>query len=174
MLIETKAKVYRNKTGSHAIIKAPYHPQMIEKIKVIPGAKWHNQGDLKFWAVPADQLEAARQAVRPFYQIEGEESQVEWKTVKMRVRFAQHQTRSGSYKCGKAIIIDTTDLLNVQHGNFYECSSDYDVLEAEGGFIQGDEHAAYWTVEYIMTVKMRKNAVIEAYAGTYEIIEEEA
>lgn len=106
----------------------------------------------------------------PFYQIEDEESQVEWKTVKMHVTFEQHKTRTVR-KYGKAVMIDNTDLINVDHGNTYKVSTDFDILEEQGGFVQGDEHSAYWTVEYTLTVKLRKNATIEAVRGTYEIIE---
>jgi hypothetical protein len=164
-LIEEKAQVYCNKTGTHTIIKSPYNPQMVSAIKAIPGAKWYS--DKKFWAAPADQLEVAKQAVRPYFQLEGEESQVEWKTVKMRVIFEQNKRHA--YR--KAVIVGATDLLNVDHGNTYKYSTDFDILEEEGGFVEGDEHAYYWKVEYILTVKMRKNAVIEAVRGTYEVID---
>lgn len=164
-LIEATAQVYCNQPGTHTIIKAPYHSQMIAAIKSLPGAKWYNEK--KFWALPANQLESAKQAVRPYYQIEGEESQVEWKTLKMRVTFEQNKRHA--YR--KAVIIDNTDLINVDHGNIYQYSSDFDVLEEQGGFVEGDEHAYYWKVEYLLTVKMRKNAKIEAVRGTYEVID---
>lgn len=171
MLIEEKALVYGNKQGTHAIIKAPYNAQMIAAIKAIPGAKWVVNGDKKYWAMPAEHLDAAKETVRPYYQIDGEESRVAWKVVRVRVRFEQHKT-ARVRKYGKAVMIDGTDLLNVDYGNTYSCSSDFDILEQSGGFIDGDEHSAYWTVEYVLTVKMRANARIEAVSGTYEIIEE--
>jgi len=169
-LIEQKAQVYVNKAKSHTIIKAPYNRQLIEAIKAVGDAKWYAEGHC--WVLPASSIEAAKQAVRPYYRIEGEESYVTWKIVRMRVKFKQHKT-ARVRKYGKAVLIDSTDLINVDYGNTYKCSPDFDILEEQGGFTQGDEHAAYWTVEYIMTVKMRENARIEAIAGTYEILEQE-
>lgn len=165
-LIEAKAQVGRNKTGTLAIIKAPYHSQMVEVIRRIPGAKWHGDPH-KVWTVPIEQIEMAKKAVRPYYQIEGEDSQVERKIVRMHVTFEQNKRHA--YR--KSVLIDNTDLLNVDHGNTIGYSSDFDILEEQGGFIQGDEHAAYWKVEYLLTVKMRKNAMIEAVRGTYEVID---
>lgn len=165
-LIEEKAQVYRNSTGTHVIIKSPYNEQLIDALKKsAPGVKWH--GDKKFWAAPVVQLEAAKQAVRPYYQIEGEESFVEWKIVKMRVSFEQNKRHA--YR--KAVLIDGHDLINVDHGNTYGYSTDFDILEESGGFVQGDEKSAYWKVEYTLTVKMRANAVIEAVRGSYEVID---
>lgn len=168
-LIETKAQVYRNKARTHTIIKSPYNERLIDTIKAIPGAKWY--GDKKFWAVSADLLDVAKGVVRPFYQIEGEESQVEWSVLKLRVRFEQHKTPRYR-KYNSSVMIDGTDLIDVDYGNLHTLSTDFDILESEGGFVQGDEHSAYWTVEYTLTVKMRKNATIETgRSASYEVIE---
>ena len=164
-LIEQKAKVQRNKTLTHAVISVPYNTQVIDAIKAIPGWKWHNEK--KLWTVPIDQIEAARVAIRPYFQIEGEESQVEWKTVKLHITFEQNK-RHAYRKC---VLIDGCDLLNVDHGNLINYASDFDILENEGGFTSGDERAYYWAVEYHLTVKMRKNGVIEAVRGTCEVEE---
>lgn len=169
MLIEQKARVYRNKAGSHVIIKSPYNGRLVDAIKAIPGAKWNVNGEKKYWSLPIEHYEAAKEVVRPFYQIEGEESFVTWRTVRATVRFEQHKTRTVR-KYGKAVLIDGTDLINVDYGNVYKYSSDFDILEEQGGFVQGDEKSPYWAVEYTLLIKMRSQAVVQAVSGTYEEI----
>lgn len=163
-----QARVYVNKPGTHTIVKASYNPQLVEAIRVIPGARWNREKE--FWSMPADSLEAANAAVRPYYQVEGEESQVQWVERRLRVTFDQHRSPSGQRKRGKAVLIDGSDLLNAGYGNTIGSSSEFDILSEQGGFTDGDAKAAYWTVEYTLVVKMRANARIEAMGGTCEVI----
>jgi predicted transposase YbfD/YdcC len=161
-LLADKAEI--EQTDTLVKVKAPYHSQMIDALKVI-GAKWDAQN--KVWYVPAEDEGKLREVVRPYFQIEGEESFVQWKTVKLHIKFEQNKRR-GHRKC---VLIDGHDLLNVNYGNLYKVGTVFDILESSGGFTEGDERSPYWTVEYDLTVKVRANAVIEEMSGTCKEIE---
>lgn len=168
MLLQQNAKVRRNAEGTHTILEFPYNAELTESIRALPGRQWH--AEKKVWTVPVAQEEVARTAIRPFYQIDGEPSYVEWKTVKMVVRAGQ----DGRHSYRHGVLIDGHDILNMQHGNLVKYNYMSDLLEERGGFLDSaTDKTPFWKVEYHITIRMRKQAKIEAMRGSYVILSEE-
>ncbi len=166
-LIEEFATMTPDESQKYVLLSFPYHEQLIDQIKTIPGRDWDPRK--KVWIIPIAHEEAARCAIRPYFQIEGEESFVKWKTIKMIVTFEQNKPR----RHRKGVLIDGQNIINPNYGNLYTMATTFDILESTGGFTLGDEHSPYFDVRYEITIKIRENAVIEAIRGTHEIVQEE-
>lgn len=165
--------------GNRIIIKtSAYNADFVEDIKKVDGKKpVFVNGKFDSWSVPAEQEQAAREIVRRYFQIEGEESHIEYEVLRLRVTGKSSAKRS--YLGG--VEIDGHDLIDTMHGNLRK-SPHFEVLKSEGGFVYGDgyinlkrQSSHAFAVEYIVEVKVRKGAKIEAtghadHWGSVEIL----
>lgn len=161
-----KAATVKSTGEQVSYLTFPYQEQIVDRFHDddLKGVTWKKERSA--WRVPAAYKEAVYAIVRRFYAIDGEESQVEWKVVKMHIKFHQDKRHSNR----KAILIDGCDVLNPDHGNTIKYSSEFDILEERGGFTHGEEYNSYFDVEYDLTIQVRKNAIIKAMCGEFGII----
>lgn len=166
-LLVQKASVKKNTKGTHAILSFPYQENLLKDIRTLPGRAWH--ADKRVWTVPLEFETAAREMIRPFYQLEDEdEDHTLWKTVKMILTFEQNSRHA--YR--NSVRIDGEDLLNTNHGNLIRYASTFDILEDSGGIVSGEPYKSF-SVRYELTLKMRRYGIIEDVRGRSEILEEE-
>jgi hypothetical protein len=155
--------------GSESIIKSPYNASLVSDIKALPGRKWNS--DNKAWSVPGRFDAQVREIVRRYFQIEGEQSAVEYEEVRLVV--CADNTSKRSYPHG--VTIDGCDVVNMTYGSLVQKSNAFEILESKGGFLRGDSRHAF-EVRYEIKVKVRKDAKIETYgrcgSGSFEIVEE--
>jgi hypothetical protein len=164
----SKAMVIDIPNGEIAI-KSPYNASLVEEIRSLPNRRWN--GVEKSWVVPAKYENQVRQIVRKYFQIEGEEAQVEYEVLDL-VIWADN-TYKRSYPHG--VTIDGCDVVNMQYGSLIRSSNAFEVLEEkEGEFLKGDSSHAF-EVRYRVKVKVRKGAKIETYGrcgqGDFKIVE---
>lgn len=165
------------KVATTIVIVAPYNTSLIADIKEIPGRRYN--GELKAWSVPAEHEDKARAVVRKYFQIEGEESAVEYQIVKVRVSAKVSAKRS--YAGG--VQVDGYDIIDLMYGNVRSRCDGFEVLEQSGGFVYGDGgihhgHGHAFKVEYDLTLKVRKGAIFHTtghadYWGDFEFIKKE-
>ncbi len=164
------------KVGDQLIIRCPYNASLVEEIRSIPGRRWNP--DMKAWAVPAGSEQQVRELVRQFFQIEGEESQVEYEIVRVKVTGKSSSKRS--YLGG--VTVDGKEVFSTMRGYLDMRPNDtFQILDSKGGFTYGDgyinnNHAHAFEVEYELVLKVRKGAQWAAtghadYWGTYEFLE---
>ncbi len=163
----TKAMLINTLNGEVAI-KSPYNASLVEEIKSLPNRRWN--GVQKAWIVPMKFESQAREIVRKYFQIDGEEAQIEYETIEMVVW--TDNTYKRSYPHG--VTVDGCDVINMQYGSLVRSSKQFEILESKGGFTSGDSNHAF-SVRYEIKVRVRKGAKIEAYGrcgkGSFEIVE---
>lgn len=160
------------KVGNVVVVNSPYNATLVDEIKELPGRRYNP--DLKAWSVPSQHEEEVRQIVRKYFQIEGEESAVEYQMVKVIVTVKASSKRT--YLGG--VTVDGHDLVNMGYGSVRYNDDAFEVLQEKGGFTVGDSRHAY-TAEYELTLKVRKGAIFEStghadYWGKFQFVKENA
>jgi hypothetical protein len=154
--------------GTDIIVKSPYNASLVSEIKALPTRKW--DGDNKAWLVSGKFSKEVRAIVAKYFQIEGEQSKVEYEVLNLIV-WADN-TYKRSYPHG--VTIDGCDVVNMTYGNLVQQSNAFELLESKGGFVKGDSRHAF-EVRYEIKVRVRKGANIEAYGrcgkGEFKIVE---
>ena len=167
-----------SRVGDRLLIQFPYNPGLIEEIREIPDRRWN--GSIKAWSVPIGNEQQVRDVIRPYYQIEGEPSYIEYETIRVRVT---GKTSARRTYCG-GVTIDGRDVFSPTHGYLDMRENDiYEIQEHRGGFVHGDGHIKRgqghaFEVMYDLVLKVRKDATWETtgraeYWGTYEFFSNE-
>lgn len=153
-------------------ISSPYNRSFVDALKAaIPyeGRKWDR--DAKTWNITPEYLEKAKEVVRQFFEIEGEENHIEYEIVEAIVKAGNTSKRT--YPAG--VTIDGVNIINPLYGNLNRKSPTFEILESSGGFTRGDNAHAF-DVEYQIKVKVRKGAGWDCYnrcgrhIGDYKIL----
>lgn len=163
--------------STRIFVESPYNAELVSEIKEISGRKWHPTE--KVWSVPAEAEQRLREVVRQYFAIEGEESKVEYEVLRLRV-FAECSAKRTYFG---TVTIDGHEVIR-RDGSLGK-SDQFEVLKSEGGFLKGDGHirnmapfastGKAWQAEYIIEVKARKGAKIEAVGhadhwGSFEVL----
>lgn len=116
------------KVADVVLVQAPYNASLIAEIKAIPGRRYNP--DLKAWSVPDGSEQQVRELVRQYYQIEGEVSQVEYETVRVRVTGKSSSKRT--YMGG--VTVDGREIFSTMRGYLDMRPNDsFEILEYKGG-----------------------------------------
>jgi len=166
--------------GSRIIVKtSAFNADFVAEIKRIDGKRpVLVNGKFDAWSLPVELEQEVREIARRYFQIEGEESKVEYEILRLRVTGESSSSRN--YQGG--VSIDGHDLIDTMRGGM-RTSPNFEILSSQGGFTHGDgyinlkrtsSHA--FSVEYIVEVKVRKGAKIEAtgrasHWGSFEILD---
>ena len=158
--------------STRIFVESPYNTELVSDIKEIPGRKWHPVE--KCWSVPAEAEQSIRKVVRKYFLIEGEKAEYEI----LRLRVTGKSSAKRSY-CG-SVEIDGHEIVSSMYGNL-RTSPNFEILKQEGGFVYGDGYinprkgGHAFAVEYVVEIKVRKGAKIEAtghadYWGSFEVL----
>lgn len=169
-----KAQIQRHEIikGQATIsIQTPYNASFVDALKAeIPAThrKWDSSS--KTWNVSGQFEEKAREITRRFFEIEGEDNQVEYEEVRCLVKGGNSAKRT--YSGG--VTIDGIDIFSPMTGYLNHKSASFEIIESEGGFTSGDSRHAF-DVEYTLKLKVRKGANWQEYGnanhnGRYEIL----
>lgn len=162
-----KARLQR--VGEKLLIQTPYNAVLVEQLRGIPGRMWDKVNHK--WVVPAGSEKQVRALIRQFFEIEGETSDL-YQIIKVKVTGCASVSRS---RLGY-VTIDGEELFSPMHGYLdMRPNGVFEILEYKGGFSKGDSLSAF-EIEYVLTVKVRRNARWathgrDEYQGTYEFIE---
>jgi hypothetical protein len=156
--------------GHEVFVKSPYNASLVSDIKALQGRRW--DGGNKVWAVPARLESEVREIVRRYFQIEGEESTIEYETVRVHVEVKSSSKRS---YIGN-VTVDGHDIVSGLYGNVRRNDDAFEVIEEKGGFTRGDSRHAF-EVSYDLVLKVRKGAIFQStghadYWGRFSFIEE--